>query len=116
MNYAALEKLLLSQKSAARDYPFGPEPAVFKVSGKMFAIVSGKDEPLRISLKCDPAEADFYRSLFDAVQPGYHLNKGHWNTVTLDGSVPVELLRKMIASSYALVVKGLPKAARERLK
>lgn len=116
MNYDTLEKLLLKQKGAAVDYPFGPEAAVFKVAGKMFAIVSWKDEPLRISLKCDPAEADFYRTIFDAVKPGYHLNKSHWNTVTLDDSVPEELLGTMIASSHALVVKGLPKAERERLK
>ena len=116
MNYDALEKLLLSQKGAAVDYPFGPEAAVFKVAGKMFAIVSWGDDPLRISLKCDPAEADFFRSMFDAVQPGYHLNKSHGNTVTLDGSVPEDLLVKMIVSSYVLVVKGLPKAERERLK
>lgn len=116
MNYDALEKLLLSQKGAVRDYPFGPEAAVFKVAGKMFAIVSWEDDPLLISLKCDPAEADFFRSMFDAVQPGYHLNKSHWNTVTLDGSIPEELLVNMIRSSHALVVKGLPKAERERLK
>jgi predicted DNA-binding protein (MmcQ/YjbR family) len=116
MNYDSLEKLLLSQKCAVRDYPFGPEAAVFKVAGKIFAIVAGEDEPLRISLKCDPAEADFFRTMYDAVKPGYHLNKNHWNTVTLDGSVPEELFVKMIHSSYALVVKGLPKAERERLK
>lgn len=115
MNYDALEKQLLSQKGAARDYPFGPEAAVFKVAGKMFAIVTWEDDPLRISLKCDPAEADFFRTMYDAVQPGYHLNKSHWNTITLDGSVPEELLVKMIHSSYALVVKGLPKAEREQL-
>ena len=116
MNYDALEKLLLSQKGAAVDYPFGPEAAVFKVAGKIFAIVNGEEEPLRISLKCDPAEADFFRTMFDAVKPGYHLNKSHWNTVTLDGSVPEELFVKMVHSSFALVVKGLPKAERVWLK
>lgn len=114
MNYDALEKLLLSQKGAARDFPFGPDVAVYKVAGKMFALVAGEDE-LRISLKCNPLEADFLRSMYDAVKPGYHLNKSHWNTITLDGSVPKGLLRKMIDSSYALVVKGLLKAEREQL-
>ncbi|MDD2734619.1 MAG: MmcQ/YjbR family DNA-binding protein [Desulfuromonadaceae bacterium] len=114
MNYDALEKLLFSHNGAARDFPFGPEVAVYKVAGKMFALVAGEDE-LRISLKCDPLEADFLRSMYDAVKPGYHLNKSHWNTITLDGSVPEGLLRKMIDSSYALVVKGLLKAEREQL-
>lgn len=115
MNYDALEKLLLSRTGAVKDYPFGPEAAVFKVAGKMFAIVA-EAEPVRISLKCDPVEADFLRTMYAAVQPGYHLNKNHWNTVTLDGSVPDGLIVKMIDSSYALVVKGLPKTERERLR
>jgi predicted DNA-binding protein (MmcQ/YjbR family) len=115
MNYEALEKLLLSRNGAIIDYPFGPEAAVFKVAGKMFAIVAWEDDPLRVSLKCDPLEADFLRTMYDAVKPGYHLNKSHWNTITLDGSVPEGLLCKMIDSSYALVVKGLTKAERELL-
>jgi len=115
MSYDALEKLLLSHKGAIVDYPFGPEAAVFKVAGKMYAIVAWQEEPLQVSLKCDPAEADYLRSTFEAIRPGYHLNKNHWNTITLDGSVPESLLHKMIDSSYALVVKGLTKAERELL-
>lgn len=116
MNYAELENELLAQKNAAEDYPFGPETAVFKVAGKMFAMVAWGEVPLRITLKCDPAEADFLRCTYAAVQPGYYMNKTHWNTITLDGTIPEDLLLKMIRSSYALVVKGLPKAERERLK
>lgn len=116
MNYDDLEKQLLSHKGAIIDYPFGPDAAVFKVAGKMFALIAWEDDPLRISLKCDPLEADFFRGMYDAVKPGYHLNKSHWNTITLDGSVPEGLLRKMIDSSYALVVKGLTKVEREKLK
>lgn len=115
MNYDALEKLLLSPNGAVVDYPFGPEAAVFKVAGKMFAIAAWQKEPIQVSLKCDPAEADYLRSTFEAIRPGYHLNKNHWNTVTLDDSVPDSLLRKMIASSYDLVVKGLTKAERTKL-
>lgn len=115
MTYAQLEQQLLSHRDAVLDYPFGPQAAVFKVAGKMFALVAWQHEPFRISLKCDPVEADFLRGMFEAVKPGYHLNKNHWNTVTLDGSVPQELLLKMIADSYALVIKGLPKSLRERL-
>lgn len=115
MTYEELEQLLLSRTGAALDYPFGPEAAVFKVAGKMFAIAAWKEEPLQVSLKSDPAEADYLRSTFAAIRPGYHLNKNHWNTVTLDGSVPESLLRKMIDSSYALVVKGLTKAEKVEL-
>lgn len=114
MTYEDLEQLLLSRTGAALDYPFGPEAAVFKVAGKMFALVAGEGT-VRISLKSDPDEADFFRSIYDAVKPGYHLNKQHWNTITLDGTVPDSLLRTMIDSSYALVVKGLTKAERTRL-
>jgi predicted DNA-binding protein (MmcQ/YjbR family) len=115
MTYDDVEKRLLSLKGAAKDYPFGPEASVYKVAGKMFALVAGEDEPIRISLKCDPLEAVFFRSMYDAVKPGYHLNKSHWNTITLDGSVPEDLLHKMINSSHALVVKGLTKAERVTL-
>lgn len=115
MTYEKLEKLLLARTGAILDYPFGPDAAVFKVAGKMFALVAGEDEPLSISLKSDPVEADFLRTMYDAVKPGYHLNKRHWNTVTLDGSIPDSMLHKMIDSSYALVVKGLTKAEREQL-
>lgn len=74
------------------------------------------ETPLRLTLKCDPVEADFLRSIFPAIRPGYHMNKQHWNTITLDGSVPDELLLKMIDSSHGLVVRGLPKAEREKLQ
>jgi predicted DNA-binding protein (MmcQ/YjbR family) len=81
----------------------------------MFALTAWGEVPLRVSLKCDPLEADLLRSMFEAIQPGYHLNKSHWNTVTLDGTVPKDLLFKMIEASYALVVKGLTRAEREQL-
>lgn len=115
MTFETLEKLLLTSKGASVDYPFGPEAAVFKVAGKMFAIVAWQGDPLEISLKCDPAEADYLRNTFEAIRPGYHLNKNHWNTITLDGSVPDSLLHKMIDASYALVVKGMTKAERTKI-
>jgi predicted DNA-binding protein (MmcQ/YjbR family) len=115
MTFETLGKQLLASSGACVDYPFGPEAAVFKIAGKMFAIVAWQAEPLEISLKCDPAEADYLRNTFTAIRPGYHLNKNHWNTITLDGSVPDSLLQKMIEASYALVVKGLTKAERAKL-
>jgi len=115
MNYETLEALLLAKKGAVLEYPFGPDAAVFKVAGKMFALVAWQEEPLRITLKSDPGEADELRRIFSAIQPGYYMNKNHWNTVALDGSVPQELLLTMVESSYRLVVKGLRKAERELL-
>jgi len=115
MTYEVLAELLLSRKGAVEDYPFGPEAAVFKVAGKMFALVALDESPLRLTLKCDPVEADFLRNIYGAIKPGYHMNKQHWNTITLDGFVPQELLHRMIDSSHALVVKGLRRAEREQL-
>ena len=115
MTYEVLAELLLSRKGAVEDYPFGPQAAVFKVAGKMFALVALDEAPLRLTLKCDPVEADFFRSIYGAIRAGYHMNKQHWNTITLDGSVPQELLLRMINSSHALVVKGLRRVEREQL-
>jgi len=115
MNYEELAEMLLSHRGAVEDYPFGPQAAVFKVTGKMFALVALDEAPLRLTLKCDPVEADFLRHIYGAIRPGYHMNKQHWNTITLDGSVPQELLLKMINSSHALVVKGLRRTEREQL-
>ncbi len=96
--------------------PFGPGAAVFKVADKMFALVSLDDDPATISLKCDPDDALELRAAYPAVQPGYHLNKRHWNTVTVDGTVPDDEVAEMIDHSYALVVAGLPRRRREELE
>lgn len=98
----------LSKPGAKEDHPFGPDPLVAKVGGKMFALVSGTS----ISLKCDPVIAENLREQYEAVTPGYHLNKKHWNSIRVDGSIPENELEDMIDHSYELVVKGLPKAAR----
>lgn len=112
---ATLKAWLLSMPGAVETYPFGVQPLVVKVEGKMFALVNEDAAPLTVSLKCDPARALFLRDSFPAVQPGYHLNKTHWNTVTLDGSIPEDGIRDMIEESYRLVVQGLDRAARERI-
>lgn len=116
MDYEMLESLLLGKKGAALEYPFGPDAAVFKVADKMFALIAFEENPMRITLKCDPVVADELRSRFSSIQPGYYMNKNHWNTVTLDGSVPRELLLTMVENSYRLVLKGLRKAEREALE
>jgi predicted DNA-binding protein (MmcQ/YjbR family) len=104
--------LLTGMPGAVEDYPFGDEVAVFKVGGKMFALVSLDDHPGFVNLKCDPALALELRAQHHAVRPGYHTNKKHWNTVDLDGSVDTEDLREMVEHSYELVVSRLPKRAR----
>ena len=114
-NLTNVKQILFSKKSAKESFPFGPEAAVFKVKGKVFAIVSQKDENVSVNLKCDPDEALALRDIFDAIKPGYHMNKKHWNTVILPGDVPQGELERMIDQSYALVVKGLKKTLREDL-
>lgn len=115
MNLNTLRAILLQKPAATEELPFGPEVLVFKVKGKMFALVPWEDPAPSISLKCDPGEALFLRDIYPAVQPGYHLNKRHWNTITLDGSVPEPELLRLIDDSYRLVVQGLPKGEREAL-
>lgn len=109
-----LHDYCLSQTAAFEDFPFGPDVAVYKVMDKMFAILP-THPPLTISLKCDPVLAKMQRDTYPAVQPGYHLNKRHWNTVTIDGTIPDDEILEMIVHSYDLVVKKLPKADRESL-
>jgi predicted DNA-binding protein (MmcQ/YjbR family) len=88
---------------------------VFKVAGKIFALSRLAARPLRVSLKCDPALVEPLREAHAAVLPGYHLNKRHWNTVIVDGSLPDEMLRNMVEDSYDLVVSKLPQARRRAL-
>jgi predicted DNA-binding protein (MmcQ/YjbR family) len=101
--------------ASVEDYPFGDDVAVFKVFGKMFALVMLDGDTGFVNLKCDPDLAIELRHRYPAVRPGYHTNKRHWNSVDLDGSIPADELREMIEHSYELVVKGLPRAARGRL-
>lgn len=114
MNRLMLRDYCLAKAGTTAEFPFGPDAEVFKVIGKMFALVP-VDAPLSISLKCDPALAEILRQTYPAVIPGYHLSKKHWNTVFVDGSVPEDEVLEMIDQSYNLVVKGLKKADRERL-
>jgi predicted DNA-binding protein (MmcQ/YjbR family) len=115
MRAASIAAFALRFPQTSEEQPFGPNVDVYKVAGKMFAIISPDDEPPAISLKCDPLLAEELRREFDAVKPGYHLNKTHWNTVTLDGTVPDREIRKMVSHSYAQVVAGMPKLLREEI-
>ncbi len=99
----------LSKPGAEETTPFGPQVLVYKVGGKMFAATSPDEFPARINLKCDPERALELRDQYQAILPGYHMNKRHWNTMVLDGSLPSGLIAELIDHSYALVKKGLPK-------
>jgi predicted DNA-binding protein (MmcQ/YjbR family) len=109
MNADELRDLCLSFAGAEETFPFGPETSVFKVAGKMFALSQLDADSLRVSLKCEPQLAEGLRAAHPAVIPGYHLNKRHWNTVILDGSLPDDAVRDMIEDSYDLVVSKLPR-------
>jgi predicted DNA-binding protein (MmcQ/YjbR family) len=114
---AQLRKLCLSFPGAYEDFPFGPETSVFKVEKKLFAISALDASPLNVSLKCEPELAEELRGSYpDAVVPGYHLNKRHWNTVICDGgAVSDAMVRDMVEDSYDLIVAAMPAAVRERL-
>ena len=110
-----LKAICLEQPSAEETFPFSAELSVFKVAGKLFALCALEERPLRISLKSVPEVATKLRISYPAITAGYHLNKQHWNTVLIDGTVPDELVREMIEDSYDLVRAKLPKAVRVTL-
>ncbi|MFF9812244.1 MmcQ/YjbR family DNA-binding protein [Streptomyces sp. NPDC014006] len=116
MSPKELRALCLSFNAAEEDFPFRPEISVFKVLGKMFALTQLDARPLTINLKCDPEDAIRLRREHEGlIVPGWHMNKRHWNTVTVDGDLPDPLIRELVEDSYDLVVAGLPKAERLRL-
>jgi predicted DNA-binding protein (MmcQ/YjbR family) len=111
-----LRAFCLSFNAAVEDFPFSPEISVFKVRGRMFALSWMDARPLKVNLKCDPEDAVRLRAEHEGlIIPGYHMNKRHWNTVTVDGELPDRLVRELIEDSYDLVVAGLPRADRLRL-
>ena len=115
MRSAVLREYCLSFAGALETFPFGPETSVFKVAGKMFALSQLDRRPLRVSLKCEPILAEQLRATYTAVLPGYHLNKKHWNTVIIDGSLPAQMIKDMIEDSYDLVVSQLAESQRSEL-
>ena len=102
----------LALPGAEETLPFGPDTLVYKVGGKIFAITTPGEFPSRVNLKCDPPRALSLREGYDSIVPGFHMNKQHWNTVILDGTVPGTLITELIRHSYELVVKALPKSRR----
>ncbi len=115
MELNQLKTYLLSKLVTTEELPFGPECLVYKVCGKMFALVMWQETPLRVNLKADPEQVDLQRAMFTSITPGYHMNKRHWNTITLNGELTDAQLFSLIDDSYQLVVANLTKKQRENL-
>lgn len=109
MNLEELREYCLEKKGVEESFPFDNNTLVFKVMGKMFLLTGLEYQPVQFNVKCDPDKAIELREKYDCVQPGYHMNKLHWNTVICDGSVPKKLLQAWITDSYRLVADSLPK-------
>ncbi|HEX9253346.1 MAG TPA: MmcQ/YjbR family DNA-binding protein [Ignavibacteriaceae bacterium] len=116
MNIETIIEYCLSKKGAIEDFPFDEETLVFKVGGKMFALIPLEKIPLQINLKCDPEKAIELREQYEDVQPGWHMSKKYWNTVILDGNIRWAELKDWIDHSYDEVVKGLKKSERDKIK
>jgi len=116
MDYEKSKRYLLAKPEAEECYPFGPEAAVFKVMNKVYAILGEENGIGRLNLKCDPIEAIQLRDVFESVIPGYHMNKKHWNTLILDGSIPSGEVQRQIDNSFGLIYKGLKKTERSYLE
>ena len=115
MTLDAFRAHCLAKKGVTEETPFGPDTLVYKVVGKMFAL-TGMPDFISVNLKADPEKAVELREKYDAVEPGYHMNKKHWNTILIDGSIPDRLLLEWLEDSYQLVVAGLTKKEKSALE
>lgn len=115
MNIEEIRQYCIDKKGVTEGLPFGPDVLVFKVMNKMFALLALEATPHSINLKCEPELALELRAQYPAVKPGYHMNKQHWNTISVDGSFNDSQLREWIDNSYNLIVATLKKADREKL-
>lgn len=111
MNIESLREYCLSKPGVEETFPFGPDTLVFKVSGKIFLIAGLDSQPLQFNVKCDPDKAIELREEFSCVLPGWHMNKKHWNTIIVDGSVSSRQLKEWIGGSYDLVSRKKKKAS-----
>lgn len=114
MNIEQVREYCLSKRGVTEELPFDEESPVYKVMGKIFLIAS-LTPPFSINIKCDPEKAVDLRERYPAVTPGYHMDKRHWNTVEIEGTIRNSLIEEWIDHSYELVVKGLKKSLREEL-
>ena len=116
MDIESLRNYCLSKPATEETLPFGPDTLVYKVGGKIFLICSMDAEPLQFNVKCDPEKAIELRERYECVQPGYHMNKKHWNTIVVDGTVSNSMLKEWIDDSYELIVDSLPAKTKAQLK
>lgn len=115
MNIEEFRDYCLSKNQVTESFPFDEETLVFKVAGKMFALVSLEKHPVTVNLKCDPERALELREEHNEISPGYHMSKIHWNTVMIDGGLSNKLIRELTDDSYNLVVKGMPKKQQKEM-
>jgi predicted DNA-binding protein (MmcQ/YjbR family) len=115
MNIEAIRKHCLKKPGVTEDFPFDENTLVFRVMKKIFLLASINEIPLRINLKCDPEKAVELRERYGSVLPGYHMNKTHWNTIVIDGSVAERKIISWIDESYILITNSLKKSEREKL-
>ncbi len=116
MTKTKLERQLHSLTGADSSFPFGSDALVFKVMGKMFALVSQNETPPRVTLKCAPADAEVLVAEYETIDPGYYMNKRHWITIRLSSEVPDEMLVDLAVDSYERVVSKLSKADKAALR
>ena len=114
MYFDAVRDYCLALPETTEDQPFGPDVLVLRVAGKMYCLLNPDREPPGVNLKCDPERAVALREAYEGVLPGYHMNKRHWNTVLLDGSLSRGLITEMVEHSYGLVYGTLSKALKEQ--
>jgi len=115
MDIDSFRSYCLAKPGTSEDMPFGPDVLTIRVMGKIFAFAGLDAVPLSVSLKTDPEHAIELREQYDAIRGAYHLNKKHWSSVRIDGSVPTKVITQMIDESYALVVSGLKRSERDLL-
>lgn len=115
MNLQTAAEYCLKKSAVWEDHPFGPEVSVMKVASKMFALFSHREGRDNLSLKCEPELAEVLRRQYTSVTPGYYLNKRHWNTLILDGTIPEQEIKEWIDLSYQLVVKSLTRDEKAKL-
>ncbi len=114
MNIETFREYCISKKGVTEEFPFDSETLAFKVGGKIFALTDVENFR-SVNLKCDPERAIELREMYPGIIPGYHMNKKHWNTVTMDQNIPMKLKKELIDHSYDLVFASLPKKDREKL-
>lgn len=116
MDIESLRDYCLSKPAVEETLPFGPDTLVYKVGGKVFLICPMGSETFRFNVKCDPEKAIELRERYNCVQPGYHMNKKHWNTIIVDGTVSNSILKEWINDSYGLIVASLPAKTRDQVR